>query len=241
MTDRPIIYSATMIKALLAGRKTQTRRVMKLPTKGQYVRPDIGGWEPTTVGGGSSFAIARDGSRVPVREMVAIWNRTTGKCIAAPHQVGDRLWVRESLRYDWTAKGWLFVADDVSVEAVCGATLETPTPDRWPRGVCPSIHLPRQLSRLTQIVTAVKIEKLQDISEADAVAEGCVEDCADGLPVWYVPGAKMERHRASGGECFEWLWGSINGTGSWDANPWVTATTFRVIKANIDTPEALVA
>lgn len=83
----------------------------------------------------------------------------------------------------------------------------------------PSIHMPREFSRMTLIVTDVRIERLHDISEADSIAEGLARVDLDGMDPrgWYRD-----------------LWDSINGAGGWQSNPWVTAYTFRVIKQNID-------
>ncbi len=186
MTDYPIIFSAPMIRALLDGRKTMTRRL----------------------------------ASSPLRRVTA----------------GDRLWVREAAAFTidqgtgLPAKTEWFLADG-----------ENPYRDNFTVKTRPSIHMPRWASRITLIVTATKTEPLQDISEEDARAEGCVEDWADGLPVWYVPGAKMERHRASGRECFEWLWSSLHGSDSWQSNPFVVAPTFRVVQSNIRSVEAIAA
>jgi hypothetical protein len=100
-----------------------------------------------------------------------------------------------------------------------------PDKDEWrdePRWT-PSIHMPRWASRLTLIVEAVKVERLTDISEADAQAEG-VE------PVLGTPGVPLDRHYAA----FMQLWDSLHGEGATYANPWVVAVTFRVVRANID-------
>ncbi|WP_051974630.1 hypothetical protein [Cupriavidus necator] len=84
--ERPILFSGAMVRAILDGRKTQTRRIIKLPET-------LGTWEPTTIGGGTStFA---DGTPAP--EMAAIWHTRTGATLTCRHgQPGDRLWVRES-------------------------------------------------------------------------------------------------------------------------------------------------
>lgn len=206
-----------MVRALFEGRKTQTRRIVKLPTKGEYVRPDLGGWAATTVGGGKSFVVRRGGAREPAPEFVAIWNQTTGTCLAARYQAGDRLWVREAFATDGPVVR--YVATDHIHEL---------------RKKKPSIHMPRWASRITLNVTATKIERLRKISEKDAIAEGCVEDWADGLPIWYVPGAGMKRHGGFAIECFSLLWTSLHGTDSWVENPDVVALTFGVERKNID-------
>lgn len=216
--DIPIIFSRPMVRALLEGRKTQTRRIVKLPTKGEYVRPDMGGWAATTVGGGNSFIVRRDGTREPARECVAIWNQTTGTCIAMNYQPGDRLWVRENWRPIHSgdpSRGAVYMADVGRDDT------------KWR----PSIHLPRWASRLTLIVTGVQVERLQEISEADAIAEG-----ADPI-VDHGTGSAPYLHRIG----FEQLWCRIHGQGAWIANPFVVAVTFRVIKANVDAPEARAA
>jgi len=255
MTDRPILFSAPMVRALLDGRKTMTRRVLRLPTKTLsggpiYERKDMGGWEPTTNGGGGSFTVARDGSRVLSRETVGIWHRTTGVCLDVPYQVGDRLWVRESIDKVCTDPG-----DEVHYMADWDG-------DARGLGWRPSIHMPRWASRLTLTVTDVRVQRLQDISEADAQAEGIVwqeptdDDrawararAADGEGdgsiegVWIAPGTRQGYGaRPNAPEwgptpefAFRLLWDSLNarrGFG-WDDNPWVVALTFTVEKRNI--------
>lgn len=253
MTDRPIIFSKPMVEALLAGRKTQTRRILKLPTKGEYVRPDMGGWAPTTIGGGRTFTVAKDGSRTPYPEKVAIWNRTTGTCIVTSCQPADRLWVRENCRGTERESdgvdGVLFDADNafIPIESNRAAA------DRWlelfsyaqhrkPIGrgkTVPSIHMPRWASRLTLIVEGVKVERLQDISEDDAVAEGLwYSETGDAAGFWFAS-QSMEGPCGGGSvECYARLWEHLHGPEAWEANPWVVAITFRGIKANIDALEA---
>lgn len=225
-TDIPIIFSGPMVRALLEGRKTMTRRIIKLPTKGQYVRPDIGGWAPTTVGGGASFAVRRDGRREPVPELVAIWNQTTGTCLAARYQIGDRLWVRENFAHVGTCDpGFLTYQatypDDLAhlgMEIVPATLKEAGY--KWKA----SIHMPRPLSRLTLIVGSAKVERLQDISHDDAVQEGASDDGGPGTTLGFIN-----------------IWKKLHGAASWEQNPFVVAISFRVIKANIDAPEARVA
>lgn len=267
MTDRPILFSAPMVRALLDGRKTQTRRTLKLPTKGQYIHPQMGGWEATTVGGGN-FAAKPGGSTRYYPEKVAIWHRTTGKTIVTRWQKGDRLWVKEGWadvhpvavqagRYSQEGQAGIPGPPGVTyrtVYRVDGEPLQewhcedypyrsvTPPTDpialKHPT-VCSSfkgargqfvwehgIHMPRWASRLTLIVTDVRVQRLHEISEADAEAEGCPA-CA---------------RRVAGlrGGCdsficgYQQLWDDINGPNSWKANPWVIALAFTVEKRNID-------
>lgn len=155
-----------------------------------------------------------------------------------PYCPGDRLWVRESLeRANGEAVG--YPAD--------GSWLPN-TPWEWQRGGLPSIHMPRRLSRITLIVTRVKVERLQHISEADAIAEGIDDVTAEvaardkTLRFWkrYRDGSDLGYVDCPIGS-YASLWTEINGAGSWEANPWVVAVTFRPVLANIDAMEALAA
>ncbi|AWI57148.1 hypothetical protein [Sinorhizobium fredii] len=206
MTDRPILFSGPMVRALLAGRKTQTRRILK---------PQPIGFD---------------------------WHDL--KC--KPRiEIGDRLWVREAhyLTDDGDDEYAVYVADgnDATGEHLHEvAALEKlhPTVD-WSRHKKqrPSIHMPRWASRITLIVTDVRVERLQEISEADAIAEGIAEIASGdkSLRFW-------KRYRDGGWNgyvdspiaSYASLWTEINGPGSWEANPWVVAYTSTVIKQNID-------
>lgn len=238
MTDRPVLFSGPMARAMFDGRKTQTRRVFQLPTKGIYVRKDMGGWAPTTNGGGGAFTIGRDGARKPAPETVGIWHQTTGRCLNAPYQVGDRLYVREA----WRVNGWATDVATIFYRAhecasytemssqfpVEGKTFVAPTPGKWR----PGLHMPRWASRMTLIVTNVRVQPLQDISGEDAEAEGIFRHIAahsvDKIFRGERSATAIQRYRE--------LWDSLNakrGFG-WEVNPWVVAVTFSVAKANID-------
>jgi len=226
MADRPILFSAPMVRALLAGEKTQTRRALK-PRAGVTVA-----------------ALEDEGER----------NGDVLRC--ARHQVreprieaGDRLWVRESghlLRecYDhappddqWRDAGFQHAVDG----AVVPIRPYDPPISAW-IGDCarisrPSIHMPRWASRLTLLVEDVRVQRLQDISEADAIAEGVRQDAVgagtfigrEGPGRWVTPWPTAV-------EAFSDIWSSINGPDSWTANPWVAAISFKVALANIDQP-----
>jgi hypothetical protein len=199
MRERPIIMSAPMVRAILAGTKTQTRRAVK-----PYGRDDgfcimetenRGLW-PYRSDDGESCFITIDG----------YLNEVALRC---PHGVpGDRLWVRET---------HLIVGGKDSADPRVVYRASNDGPDAWiSPSWAPSIHMPRWASRLTLEITGVRVERLQNISEADAMAEGA-------SPVLVPPDGGDQPHVV--GYCD--LWESINGPGSWDANPWVWVVAFR--------------
>jgi hypothetical protein len=173
MKERPILFSGPMVRAILDGRKTQTRRVVKL-------RNDSCG-DP----------IMPNDPRMPCP-------------FGGP---GDRLWVKET--HGPSAGGMVYRAD--------GGTA-CPDGGKWR----PSIFMPRWASRITLEVTGVRVERLQDISQADAMAEGVTQGVYRGLTGSIV--ATCEDQVVEG---YRELWQSINGPGSWDANPWVWVVEFK--------------
>lgn len=205
MKERPILFSGAMVRALLAGTKTQTRRVMKP--------------QPTGFVGGPGVKL-RDGSPaplVPIDEDVA----PVGREIRCPYgAAGDRLWVRESFchLYRDNTEPPARRPEDVAYMA------DGITPDLYAYGPWkPSIHMPRWASRITLVVTGVRVERLQDISKADALAEGVnVHQDHHGKPTTSI---------YSPVQAYRDLWEQINGPGSWDANPWVWAVDFKRLEA----------
>jgi len=209
MADRPILFSAPMVRALLDGGKTQTRRVLK-PKRG--VTLDDFSIDMGARGIGRAFALPRD------------------KLAEPKYQIGDRLWVRETWwrgSYDFNPDA--YKGDPPEPALFYKATDGGRNVDRWK----PSIHMPRAVSRLTLIVEAVRVERLRNISDADSLAEGVGPLCHPlGRPDLTWVGSPDVC--AAPSYAFKKLWESINGAGSWDANPWVAAITFRVVRANID-------
>jgi hypothetical protein len=139
-------------------------------------------------------------------------------------QPGDRLWVREAFIHEPADYVW-----EASVSIPCRpattvyrADAGDPRGGRW----TPSIHMPRSLSRITLEVTAVRVERLQDISEADAIAEG-IERRGPGWAWYSDPKAYTMQPIVSYCD----LWEQINGPGSWDANPWVWVVEFNRVEA----------
>jgi len=186
-TERPMLFSAPMIRALLAGTKSQTRRVVK--DTGLY-----------------AIDAAVHGPETAARELLALASR-------CPYgQPGHKLWVRET-HMDLGAC-YLFRADP---GAETERALVAPG-QRWK----PAIHMPRAASRITLEVVNVRVERLQAISEADAMDEGIVETCGGyGLP------AGEHFHAADPRQSYFSLWETINGPGSVEANPWLWCVAFR--------------
>ncbi|MBN5183637.1 morphogenetic protein [Serratia marcescens] len=217
MKERPVIFNSEMVRAILDGRKTQTRRVMKV--------------QPESSGFGLRFITEslnnRDTGKYFWSQSDACGiNKSRSKPFLCPFgQVGDRLWVRE------TFQGPLIPEDELSEylganpdkfqsPAYCeyaadgGAKPEYVDSDENTRyGWRPSIHMPRWASRITLEITAVRVERLNDISDGDAIREGC--SAAD----------------MKSGDCvadvFARLWASIYGAENWHANPWVWVIEFR--------------
>lgn len=222
MKERPILFSAPMVRALLDGIKTQTRRVVKLP----HANP-LGKWEPTTFGGPDGGR-TRDGKTVSLH--AAIWHTRTGDCIGARWLVSDRLWVREAwrtrARFDAVPPRELGNAP-IRYEADDGEA--APGDGFWGK-LRPSMFMPRWSSRITLEIVSVRVERLQDISEFDALAEGCVlYEAANYLSHggWSHDGRYVHQTAIAS---YKQLWESINGEGAWAANPWVWAIEFKRIE-----------
>lgn len=206
MKERPILFSGPMVRALLAGTKTQTRRVVKLP----HLNP-LGRWEALPWGGPNGGR-TRGGETVPFQNVIG--HSRTGEILGCPYgQPGDRLWVRET--FAPLTAGYAYFADPI---------WNAPPADRWR----PSIHMPRAASRILLEVTGVRVERLQDISEADAQAEGLLALSEGQDRTWTVDGAAASEHELAR-DTYAWLWDEINGAGSWVRNDWVWVVEFRRI------------
>lgn len=208
-----LIFSAPMVLALLDGRKTQTRRlVTRLREFG--VVTEFG--PSDTIGYDWHF-----------RDRRALWNdlRHARLMEVLPYAVGDLLWVRENAHYGPNRVA--YSADNpplVPGERVKG----------W--GPCkPSIHMPRWASRLTLEVTGVKVERLNDISRQDAIAEGLRLASAEIEEFFRWPPPLDAHLWLSPVEAYRFLWDHINAKRApWESNPFVVATTFTVYKQNVD-------
>ncbi|EBV2373898.1 hypothetical protein MST75_001566 [Salmonella enterica] len=226
MKERGMIFNSEMVRAILEGRKTQTRRIMK-------VQP-----------GTPEFGLRRiiESSKANENGMY-FWSQDDACGIKArskpflfPYgEVGDRIWVRETFRVHSRAtdvatlvyrasvrNSWTEQTHRVPV-AVCN---KPATPEKW----TPSIHMPRWASRILLEITDVRVERLHSISERDALREGLFQLPASGR-YCLQPGMQyfgMASHSAK--EVYSWLWASVYGEESWAANPWVWVIEFKRVE-----------
>lgn len=198
-----------MVRAILEGKKTQTRRVVKLT----------------------------DSGRVKAVGKAANWHLEDPNAVnACPYgRAGDRLWVRETWAVEESLNAtppskfskwptW-FAADGGYLANNPKRGFHTGKPrGRWR----PSIHMPRWASRITLEITDVRVERLQEIRALDAISEGIESVTSGGITTFrdYLAGTTDRAARQS----FETLWQSINGPESWRANPWVWVVEFKRIE-----------
>lgn len=222
MTERPILFSDSMIRAILSGTKTQTRRVVG--ARGAF-------WDRSYTG-----TVERDGVlrfRVGT-EGTIVHGSPEVRC---PYgAVGDQLWVREA----WAPFVGPDGRDHVAFRSTCApdgsflwggdGEIAQMQIHRWR----PSIHMPRWASRLTLEVTSVRVARVQSISEDDARAEGCSghdpEPVAEGGTIYAMKGRSSAPSPLAH---FRALWDSINGKRpgcAWADNPWVWVVSFKVVR-----------
>ncbi|HBP0492474.1 TPA: hypothetical protein ACQRM7_000708 [Pseudomonas aeruginosa] len=201
MKERPILFSGPMVRAILEGRKTVTRRVVK-------PQPDFLGSmvDPNT----------------PFKTLDAGLHAR----ITCPYgEPGDRLWVRETwglqVRSYGGGAGEFIVYRATNPDAIyCRSSEGREYPVKWK----PSIHMHRHSSRILLEITAVRVERLQDISEEQALAEGVRgEPCDHARQACADIGCWGDTAKGA----FGFLWESLNGEGSWAANPWVWVVEFK--------------
>lgn len=183
MKERPILFSTPMVQAILAGRKSQTRRVIKSKT------------------GTFDVCKTKEGNIVGI-EATDDEGRLIDSVICPYGKVGDVLWVRETFR----PKSHSFPTGEHFEYRATAEVDGNPTDEPWK----PCTFMPKDAARIWLKITGVRVERLQDISEEDAKAEGIFAESAK--------------------ECFQTLWQSINGEGSWNDNPWVWVIEFERIE-----------
>ena len=216
MKERPMLFNGDMVRAILAGRKTQTRRPVKIDMANAFDPPR--GKEDVSAG-------------YPLFEDVeGTWHKSVDCCPFG--QVGDRLWVRET---------W---AHDAPSLEECRSRFEDLFPSSLPYGPYfradsihentglrwrPSIHMPRWASRITLEITGIRVERVQDISEYDAIADGGLESMIEDH-IWYIPGTDPKTTRDPI-YAFEHIWNSCYSARAlgWDVNPWVWVVEFKKV------------
>lgn len=204
MKEHPMLMNAPMVRAILAGTKTQTRRVIKPQPPRDCAPIRVEEFHPTV--------IDRNGDEQPGAPIFGAFDLGGEWGVRCPYgQPGDRLWVREtwgtatgehSARWK---QGTILYRADAGID-IAGQEVDLM---RWK----PSIHMPRWASRITLEIISIRVEQLQDISRGDAMEEGC-------------PFPNM----AKGDDPRKWyadLWEQINGPDSWEQNPWVWVVEFR--------------
>ncbi|WP_368766744.1 hypothetical protein [Enterobacter hormaechei] len=227
MKERGMIFNSAMVRAILDGRKTQTRRVVK-PQPEPCPPPRGGHWWPSDV---FKTMLHVEGE---MQNGKGGWGGLVGD--ACPFgDVGDRIWVRETFS----------VVPDHEEPAGCSAVLYASDGGGPYRKWRPSIHMPRWASRLTLEITGIRVERLNSITDADCIAEGIIpvpKDRDDDHQFWrdyHLSGDGtfcVHSPRAS----FESLWKSVRGKsfdqeedtgpGSWHANPWVWVIEFKRVE-----------
>jgi hypothetical protein len=236
MKQSPILFNTAMVQAILAGTKTQTRRIIKSKHESGMFTVFTAKYEPNV----PSYYHNRC-----VRSID--WDERTvdgGEILCPYGQVGDVLWVREEhYRFGyWEKNGltktgrqkWKFkaIADDVryfdnspikDIHPIRKSRdKEKPGAATWYKRL--ARFMPRSACRLYLQITDIRVQRLQDISEADAKAEG-----AKGILCQYAGPDSHGQGYTSYVEGFKQLWQSINGSESWEANPWVWVISFKQI------------
>lgn len=233
MKERGMIFNGEMVRALLDGRKTQTRRIMKAQPSEDFTPMNMALEADYKARWYTPGIVDKDGYLQPAgKEVFGVANENEG--YSCPFgAVGDRIWVRETwARYN---------IDQDSHDMAYRATI----PEDWPESGRwrPSIHMPRWASRITLEITDVRVERLNAISEQDAQSEGVHTEVWDQTVVarnyaaideffqfWsedmphYVEMNQLYR------SSFRSLWESIYGAENWQANPWVWVIEFKRVE-----------
>lgn len=224
-TEKPILFSTEMVKAILAGRKLMTRRLQGLEKINE--NPDGYYFQSLVLHASGKFTFgAKNPDGIPINDLIV-------EC-KPRYKSGDILWVRESFCLTQP-----FDPETYHFGYKCGVQpysskpasekYDFSTPDKWK----PSIHMPREAARIFLKVTNVRVERLQDISEADAIAEGIECEYHDGKNIYYFypcNDLRDDSYLEYPITSFYSLWNSINGHESWNKNPWVFVYEFEILK-----------
>lgn len=218
MKELPMIFNAEMVRAILNGHKTQTRRPVKFPFRDVNLGCELSGNELAGELSASNY-----------------WNSRVG-------QPGDRIWVRET---------WQAIHEELNDDGYVDETTYAPAipkeednywhpvyaadnwcEDREQRGFPwrPAIHQPRWASRIFLEITSVRVERLNSICDHDVLQEGLYQLPASGRFCLHPGMQYFGLASYSAQEAYSWLWQSIYGADSWQANPWVWVIEFKRIE-----------
>lgn len=208
MKETPILFSTPMVQAILNGTKTQTRRVVTQRNSTCMEKLTDLNFKDAII----------DSFFEPAYLKVAHKTDCTRMRVWCKYELGTMLWVRENFyKHDKNPGQYNYKADYVNPEEFKGTGWKCK----------PSIHLPKTAARLWLQITGIRVERLQDITEADAKAEGVEWTARQGYKNYVATDeADVSKYARIS---FASLWWSINGTDSWDANPWVWVIEFKVI------------
>ena len=223
---KSIAFNAPMIQALLDGRKTQTRRVVRPQPEGDEMR-----FSTTICSSNKNHAGKHRWVIMP--NEYTIDSKISSPFFSCPYgKPGGLLWVKEPWQA-WTEFNERKASQIPSRSDVNYIANE----NIWDARRRDARHMPHWASRITLETTRIRVERLQDISEEDAIAEGCRPYWNKENPIYLVcpNGSKLETHPLGGPqEDFQRVWASIYGPEAWDANLWVWVISFNVHKMNVD-------
>lgn len=209
--EKPIDFKGWEVKATLEGRKSQTRRLLKPQPEIRDGNDSI--WMGPPFGPNAYSGVYPDGLKV---------------VSSVKYAPGDRLWVRENYAHGWPMNPGDVLPPDprngqVAITYRADGNVPFGGSGKWRS----CIHMPRWASRITLEVTEVRVQRVQDISEEDAEAEGAPSCVTDGEGKFYCFDMPNRGTHKCG---FAGLWSSIHGPGSWDANPWCCCISFERVQ-----------
>lgn len=240
-----MIFNGEMVRAILDGRKTQTRRIMKVqPSDGFH--PTHNGYDLDLNAHWYTHGVVdKNGYLQPAKKDVfGVADENEG--YTCPFgAVGERIWVRETFQGPLVSEElfeeYLAHSEKFETPQYCeyaadgGAKPEyCDLNDNLRHGWRPSIHMPRWASRITLEITSVRVEQLNDISQEDAQAEGIIDGGCLNCGEPELCGCVNPQPDAT--DAFAYLWQSIYGQENWDANPWVWVIEFKVVPNVQDNP-----
>lgn len=226
MKERPILFNAEMVKAILSGRKTQTRRVIKLPLIDKNMGCELAGNElagEVAAGDYRNSPMGQPGDHLWVREA---FRMAKSLDIHSPSEVAE-LSLNAGYKNPWAP---------IQFEADGGRTgkwtgFDTPPVVTEPGKLRPSLHMPRWASRISLLITGVRVARLQDISQEDAQAEGF--ELSGWVPSYSNPDNTGFDETLTPYDNFAETWESIYGQRSWLLNPWVWVIEFERIGGDL--------